>query len=158
MNQHSELKTCFFFFFSDLNFLGQSYTIKMRPLRDLKSYPHVIRRVITCYPVIFFFSSGWNKASFYWPALGMVSACRLLVKIPTSPEANVSRLPPSWLQSTCRWGGCLSWQSGGKSCLWILLPRPHADKQHTHRQGTRQLYLGTQHVSWQNGREVLVSK
>lgn len=81
----------------------------------------------TCYPVIFFFSSGWNKASFYWPALGTVSACRLLVKIPTSPVANVSRLPLSWLQSSCRWGGCLSWQSGGKSCRWILLPRPHAD-------------------------------
>lgn len=107
-------------FFSDLTFLGQSYTIKMRPLRDLESCIHVTRW-------FFFFSSGWNKASFYWPALGTVSACRLLVKIPTSPVANVSRLPLSWLQSSCRWGGCLSWQSGGKSCLWILLPRPHAD-------------------------------
>lgn len=56
------------------------------------------------------------------------------------------------MQSTHRWSGWLSWQSRGGSCRWILLPWPHTDKQHTNSQGTRQFYLGTQHVPGTNTR------
>lgn len=59
---------------------------------------------------------------------------------------SVNWLPQSWLPSTHRWSGCLSWQLRGESCRWILLPWPHTDKQHTNRQGTRHFYLGTQHA------------
>lgn len=98
-------------------------------------------------------SSAWcllliwvSYNSYSWPALRNAWACRFPALLPVSPVVSGSWLPQIWLQSTHRWSSCLSWQSSGGSCLWILLPWPHTDKQHTNRQGTRHFDLGTQHA------------